>query len=387
MGHYHSGEGQHIEQTVKEFCENKIRKNWSKFVKDKCFSREVLEKMGELGFLGAMIPEAYGGAGMSMQEYVVLMESLACYGGGSIALTLTAHHSLAAAHIIYAGTEEQKRTFLPKLASGEMIGAWCLTEPDAGSDAFGKGMKTIATPDNYCWNISGTKQFITNGSIADVYVVIAKTAGDEKNSGAFIVPKYWEKIIQRKKGFIQHCPETNKIGMHASDTSAVVFDGVELSAEAKMEGDGKESTYKVLNNGRVGISALACGLMRSALSEAVTYAKERKSFGKAIADYQGVSFPLADASSELSSSWAIIEKAALAADRGILTPKLAAETKLKVTKATFEGCLTALQVFGGAGYMLESRVAQDFCDALLLRIGEGTDNMQRLAIAKSLFSL
>ena len=153
-----------------------------------------------------------------------------------------------------------------------------------------------------------------------------------------------------------------------------------------MEGDGKRSTYTVLNNGRVGISALACGLTRSALAEAVAYAQERKSFGRAIADYQGVSFPLADASAELSSSWAIVEKAALAADRGTLTPKLAAETKLKATKSAFEGCWTALQVFGGLGYMMESRVAQDFCDALLLRIGEGTDNMQRLAIAKTLFS-
>ncbi|MBI2065488.1 MAG: acyl-CoA dehydrogenase family protein [Candidatus Zambryskibacteria bacterium] len=387
MGHYHSGEGQHIEQSVKEFCENEIRKNLGKFVKDKSFPRDVFRKMGELGFLGAMIPEAYGGVGMSMREYVILMESLACYGGGSIALTLTAHHSLAAAHIVHAGTEEQKITFLPKLASGEMIGAWCLTEPEAGSDAFGKGMKTIATLNNHCWNISGSKQFITNGSIADIYVVITKIGSDEKNYGAFIVPKYWGKIIQHKKGFIQHRPETNKIGMHASDTSAVIFDGVELSVEAKMEGDGKKSTYKVLNNGRVGISALACGLMRSALSEAVSYARERKSFGKAIANYQGVSFPLADASSELDASWAMVEKAALAADQGKLTIELAAKTKLKTTKSALEGCLTALQVFGGLGYMMETRVAQDFTDALLLKIGEGTDNMQRLAIAKSLFSL
>ena len=380
MGHYHSGEGEHIEQSVKEFCENEIRKNWGKFVEDKRFSRDVLGKMGELGFLGAMIPEAYGGAGMSMREYAILMESMACYGGGSIALTLTAHHSLAVAHIIHAGTEEQKKTFLPKLASGEMIGAWCLTEPDAGSDAFGEGMRTTATPTAHGWLISGPKQFITNGSTANLYVVMAKIVShDQKTYGAFIVPR-------NSEGSIQCRPETRKVGMHASDTSAVIFEDVRVGSDFKMEGDGKRSTYTVLNNGRIGISALACGLMRSALAEAVAYAKERKSFGKPIADYQGVSFPLADASAELGSSWAMVEKAALAVDQGRLTIELAAKTKLKTTKSSFENCLAALQVFGGLGYVLESRVAQDFCDALLLRIGEGTDNMQRLAIAKALFS-
>ena len=380
MGHYHSGEGEHIEQSVKEFCENEIRKNWGKFVEDKRFSRDVLGKMGELGFLGAMIPEAYGGAGMSMREYVILMESIACYGGGSIALTLTAHHSLAAAHIVHAGTEEQKRTFLPKLASGEMIGAWCLTEPDAGSDAFGEGMRTTATPTAHGWLISGPKQFITNGSMADLYVVMAKIVSyDQKTYGAFIVPR-------NSEGSIQCHSEVYKMGMHASDTSAVIFENVKLSDDSKMEGDGKKSTYTVLDNGRVGISALACGLMRSALAEAVAYAKERKSFGKAIADYQGVSFPLDDASAELSSSWAMTEKAALLADQGKLTQKFAAETKLQTTKSAFKNCLTALETFGGSGYMMEYRVAQDFCDSVLLLIGEGTSNMQRIAIAKALFS-
>ena len=382
MGHYHSGEGEHIEQSVKEFCENEIRKNLEKFGKDKHFSRDVLEKMGELGFLGAMIPEIYGGAGMSMQEYVVLMESLACYGGGSIALTLTAHHSLAAAHIIHAGTEEQKRIFLPKLASGEMIGAWCLTEPEAGSDAFGEGMRTTATPTAHGWLINGPKQFITNGSMADLYVVVAKVVSssfDPKKFGAFIVPR-------NSEGSIQCCPETHKIGMHASDTSAVVFENVKVADGYKLEGDGKKSTYAVLNNGRVGISALACGLMRSALAEAVAYAKERKSFGKPIADYQGVSFPLANASTKLSASWALVEKVALVADQGILTQKMAAETKLMATQSSLEGCLAASDVFGGLSYIMDSRVAQDFSDARLLQIGEGTDNMQRLAIAKALFS-
>ncbi len=381
MGYYHGGEGQHIEQSVKEFCETEIRKNWGKFVKDKCFPRYIFKKMGELGFLGAMIPEQYGGVGMNMQNYVILMESIARYGGGSIALTLTAHHSLAAAHIICAGTEEQKRYFLPLLASGEIIGAWCLTEPDAGSDAFGEGMRTTATLTDDGWRINGPKQFITNGSMADLYVVMAKIVSDNPNQkiyGAFLVPR-------NSTGSIQ-CRSETKIGMHASDTSAVIFEDVAVGLDAKMEGDGKKQTYTVLNNGRIGISALACGLMRSALAEAVAYAKERKSFGRTISDYQGVSFLLADASAELNSSWAMIEKTALAADQGILIPKLAAETKLKTTKSAFEGCWTALQVFGGSGYVMESRVAQDFCDAVLLRIGEGTDNMQRTTIAKALFS-
>lgn len=379
MAYFHSGEGEHMEQLVKRFCETEIRKNWDKFVKDKCFPREVFRKMGELGFLGAMIPEAYGGAGMSMKNYVILMESMARYGGGSIALTLTAHHSLTASHIVYAGTEEQKQHFLPKLASGEMIGAWCLTEPGAGSDAFGEGMKTTATPTAHGWLINGPKHFITNGSMADLYVVIAKIVSlGQKTYGAFLVPNFCMDIQCR--------PETNKMGMHVSDTSAVTFNEVNLGDGAKMDGDGKKSTYEVLNNGRVGISALACGLMRSALMEAVAYAKIRHSFGKPISEYQGVLFPLADSSAKLSASWTLVEKAALAVDTGTLSQRLSSETKLIATKSAYESCLASADVFGGLSYIMESRVAQDLLDARLLQIGEGTDNMQRLTIAKALFS-
>lgn len=383
MGYFHEGWGQHIEQSAKEFCQNVIRKDFDKFVKAKKFPREVFEEMGKAGFLGAMISEKYGGAGMNMQQYAVLMESLASYGGGSIALTLIAHHSLAAMHILYAGTEEQKRTFLPQLASGKMIGAWCLTEPDAGSDAFGKGMKTTAllSPDRAHWIINGSKQYITNGSVANLYVVNAKVDSSnpmDHSYSTFIV-------TIPCKGFVISRPETNKIGMHASDTSAVIFTDAVVDLESKMGGDGRQSTYQVLNNSRIGISALACGLMRSALSEAMAYAGQRKTFGKPIAEYQGVSFPLADASAELTSSWAMVEKAALAADKGTLTPKLSMETKLKTTESAFKSCLSCLFVFGGLGYMMDSRVAQDFTDALLLRIGEGTDNMQRLGIVRALF--
>lgn len=377
----HEGEGQHIEQSAREFCQKVIRKDFETFVKAKKFTREVFTEMGKVGFLGAMIPEEYGGAGMNTQNYMILMESLACYGGGSIALTLAAHHSLAAAHIVQAGTQEQKLTFLPKLASGELIGAWCLTEPGAGSDAFGKGTKTVAIQTDSGWLINGPKQFVTNGSIADVYVVIAKiysSEPDPRNYGVFIIPR-------SSRGLIQCRCEINKMGMHASDTAAVIFENVEIGADAYM-GDGRLSAYKVLDNGRVGISALACGLMRSALSEAISYAKEREAFGKPLAEYQGVSFQLADASSELTSSWAMVEKAARATDRGTLSPRLASETKLSVTKSSYETCLVASNVFGGYGYLLDYRVVQDFCDSRLLQIGEGADNIQRLIITRALFA-
>lgn len=376
----HEGENQHIEQSAKEFCQQVVRKDFDKFTKAKQFPRDIFRQMGELGFLGAMIPEEYGGSGMSMREYVVLMESLACYGGGSIALTLTAHHSLAVAHILYAGTESQKRMFLPKLASGEMVGAWCLTEPDAGSDAFGKGMRTAAKRASCGWLLSGPKQFITNGSIADLYVVISKIEDDLNDPyGVFIVPR-------SSKGTIQCRRETNKVGMDVSDTAAVIFENVEVGIDTKMEGDGRHSTYRVLNTGRVGISALACGLLRSALSEAVNYAKERESFGKPISEYQAVSFPLADASAELTACWAVVEKSARAVDDGSLTPQLSAETKLKVTESVLLGCSNAALTFGGNGYIKDYRVTQDFLDAFLLIIGEGTSNLQRLAVTKALFS-
>lgn len=378
----HAADKQTIEQTAKEFCQQVIRKNHDAFIKAKQFPREVFKKMGEIGFLGAMIPEKYGGAGMSMSEYVVLMESLACYGGGSIALTLIAHHSLAAMHILYAGTEEQKQFYLPKMATSELIGAWCLTEPGAGSDAFGKGMKTVATLLDTGWVISGPKLFITNGSIADVYVVLAKIPSED-GCGAFIVPRPF--VALRNLNSIQCRKEENKMGMHASDTSAVTFDSAYIGPDSRMRGDGKKITYQVLNNGRIAISALACGLMRSALSEARTYAKERETFGRTIAEYQGISFPLADASAELTASWAMVEKAALAVDKGELTPKISSETKLKTTRSAYEACLSAIFTFGGLGYVMDSRVTQDFTDALLLRIGEGTDNMQRLGVVKGLF--
>ncbi|MBI2674672.1 MAG: acyl-CoA dehydrogenase family protein [Candidatus Yanofskybacteria bacterium] len=379
--YFHEGDSRHIEQSVKEFCQDVVRKDYGKFVKAKQFSREVFKQMGERGFLGAMVPEEYGGAGMNMQQYVVLMESLACYGGGSIALTLTAHHSLAIAHILYAGTEEQKKAFLPKLAKGETIGAWCLTEPDAGSDAFGIGMKTTATTTGSGRLINGSKQFITNGTIADIFVVIAKTFSNkhgQQNYGAFIVPKASE-------GRFICSAETNKVGMDASDTSTVIFENVEVGINAEMEGDGRASTYKVLNSGRVGISALACGLLRSALKEAVNYGKIRKTFGKPISEYQAVSHRLADVSATLTACWAMVEKSAHIFDKGELTIQLASETKLHVTEKVLSGCLDAARTFGGNAYIKDNRIAQDLMDAILLIIGEGTSDMQRLAVAKSLF--
>lgn len=377
----HKGESRSIEQSAEEFCRDFIRKDFDKFAKAKQFPREVFRKMGEMGFLGAMIPEKYGGAGMSMKEYVVLMESLACYGGGAIALTLIAHHSLAAAHVIYAGTEEQKKIYLPKMSSGKFIGAWCLTESQAGSDAFG-GMQTTATQTETGWRINGSKLFITNGLNADVYIVVARIAPDEPDSkkyGVFIVPK-------DGKGVIKCMPEENKIGMHESDTTEVAFQDVEVGVDAKMNGDDKTSVYKVLDNSRIGISALACGLLRSALSEAVAYAKERKTFGKPIAERQGVFFPLADAFSEWVASWAMVKEVARAADDGTLSDMLSSATKLKTTKSAFNGCLAAMDVFGGSGYIGDCRATQDWLSARLLRVGEGTDNMQRLTIAKGLFA-
>lgn len=382
MVYFHQGDGRQIEQTLQEFCRDVIRKNHEQYSKNKKFSREVFKQMGELGLLGAMIPEEYGGVGMNMRNYIILMESLAYYGGGSIALTLIAHHSLASMHILYAGTEDQKKLFLPQLASGTQIAAWCLTEPGSGSDVFG-GMKTVATNlFDKSWFINGSKLFITNGSIADIYVVIAKIHSKVLkpiNYGAFIIPG-------TAKGFIECRAETNKMGMSASDTSAVDFREIEIGWDMKIGGDGKLSTRKVLNNSRIGISALACGLMRSSIDEAIIYAKQRKSFGKPIAEYQGVSFPLADASAELAACWAMVQNAAKAVDDCALTPKMSAETKLKTTGSAFNACLSSLLTFGGLGFMMDSRVAQNFTSALLLRIGEGTDNIQRLTISRSLFS-
>lgn len=392
-----SDEHRLLEESVKDFCQKEIRPNYGIFVENKRFPREVFLKLGEQGYLGAMIPQEYGGAGMSMADFVVLMENLARYGGGSLALTVAAQHSLAAAHILYAGSEEQKRLYLPRLASGEAIGAWCLTEQGSGSDAFGS-MRTAAYRLASSWQIDGVKQFTTNGSIADLYVVIARI--HDNWFGSFVVESKWSGCVSGSH--IGCRPEKQKIGMHASDTATVFFENVVVPESARMlanglnEPDTRKSVHRVLNNGRLGVAAMACGLARSALSEAVSYASQRRALGKLLKEYQGVTFPLADAASELESSWGLVQRAAEAADAGMpshptdrsegkLTPELASKAKLKATVSAYNACLAALLTWGGSGYMLENRVAQDFCDSLLLRIGEGMDNMQRVTITKSLF--
>lgn len=397
-----SDEHRLLEKSVKNFCETEIRPGYASFVENKRFPREIFLKLGEQGYLGAMIPQEYGGAGMSMADFVVLTENLARYGGGSLALTVAAQHSLAAAHILYAGSEEQKRQYLPKLASGEAIGAWCLTEQGSGSDAFGSMLTTAYPLPCGSWQIDGIKQFITNGSIADIYVVVASIVATKNYRGGFGAFIIGAKSVSTQGALIKFSPEKHKIGMHASDTATVSFDGIVVPQSAKIlvdnfDGlDTKKSVHRVLNNGRLGVAAMACGLARSALSEAVSYASQRKTFGQLLKEYQGATFPLADAASELESAWALVRTTAQAADAGTpshptdrsegkLSPELASKTKLKATVSAYNACLAALLTWGGSGYMLENRVAQDFCDSILLRIGEGTYNMQRITIAKAIF--
>lgn len=382
--HYYdlgSSELKDVADAVYEFTQREVKPCIAEHIANRTFPQEIFRAMGSAGYLGVTIPAAYEGAGMSMQQYVVILEGLAA-SSGSVALTAAVQQSLVGNHILFAGSDEQKQLYLPDLTSGVWIGAWCLTEPEAGSDAFG-GMQTVMerTPDG--WRLEGVKTFITNGSVANIYVVVARVTGEGRSAKNAFRACVISKQKREKRILTKHLGR--KMGMHATDTAEVIFDRVPIKPDQVLEGDGRLTAYEVLNRGRVGIAAIACGLMRGALERAVRYAGIRRTFGKPIADYQGVSHPLADADSLLAASWHLAMEGARATDAGKLTPRLAARAKLFATESAITVCRKALETLGGNGYFDEHELSTAYCEAQLLTIGEGTSNMMRNIIAKDLF--
>ncbi len=369
-----------LRRTVREFAEAELRPHTRAWDEAQGFPREVFAKLGALGLAGVCLPPAYGGAGLAALDWAIVMEELACVDAG-VALSLAAHHSLAAAHIALVGSPEQKQRFLTPLASGERIGCWGLTEAGSGSDAG--GMRTSALRDGAGWVLNGSKNFITNGGIADTAVVMAvtdRTAG-KKGISAFLVERGTPGFRAGKK--------EDKLGVRSSDTSELVLEDCRIPAENLLgrAGAGFVDTLRILDRGRIGIAAFSLGIARAALEASLRYARERKQFGHPIADFQAIQFKIAEMATKVDASRLLIWRAAFLADRGQNHTAESSMAKLFAGEAAVEVALEAIQIHGGYGYIKDYPVERYLRDAKLGTIGEGTSEVQRMVIARQLLQL
>jgi alkylation response protein AidB-like acyl-CoA dehydrogenase len=349
-----------------------------KYDESQQFPMEIVKAMGGLGFLGAVIPEDLGGAGLSTLEFVVIMEELARVDP-SVALILAAHSGLCLQHIMMFASQEQKARYVPALASGQTIGSWALTEPESGSDSG--GMKTVALMEKDHYLLNGSKTFITNGSVAGTFVVMAKTDLQKGKSGisAFIVEKSMGVAVARKE---------NKLGMRASDTVQIVLENVRVPKENLLgkPGEGFKQALGVLDSGRVGIAALAVGLAQGALEASLKYAQERRQFGKALAEFQATQFKLAEMATGINAARLLTYRAAIEKESGKPYTLSASQAKLFASEVAQRAATEAVQIHGGYGYTKEFPVEKFYRDVKLLTIGEGTSEVQRMVIAKQLLS-
>jgi alkylation response protein AidB-like acyl-CoA dehydrogenase len=372
-----SDEQRQIRSTLAEFAEHEIKPYSAKWDKEDTFPRHVVEKLGELGFLGVAFPEKYGGGGADTLSQVLVVEGLARYDAG-VALACAAHMSLSSGHIAMFASEEQRAHYLPDMIPAKKLGAWCLTEPSSGSDAA--AMKTRATRvgDNY--TINGSKMFITNGSAAQVYVVMAVTDAAANRSGVSAF------IVDRATAGLSNGRKIEKLGLHSSDTAEVIFENVTVPASNLIGelGMGYCQTLKVLEAGRIGIAGWAAGIARGAFEDATAYAKERRQFGKAIADFQAIQWMLADMATRIEASWLLMGRAAALKDAGKPFAREASMAKLYASETAMWTTTKAVQIHGGYGYVTDFPVERYMRDAKLSEIGEGTSEVQRMIIAKSL---
>ncbi len=366
-----------IKDAVRDFAEKHIRPHVMEWDESQYFPVDLFKKMGELGFMGVLVPEEYGGSGLGYFEYITVVSEIAkvC---GSIGLSTAAHNSLCTGHILAFGNEEQKQQWLPKLASGEFIGAWGLTEPNTGSDA-GR-MKTTAVKDGDYWVLNGTKCWITHGKTSQVMVVIVRTGeiGNSHGMTAFIVDKSNEGVSAGKK--------ENKLGMRASETTEVIFDNCRIHKSNMLgkEGEGFVQAMKVLDGGRISIAALSIGIAKGAYEAALQYAKEREQFGKPIAKFQAIQFKLADMATKIEASELLTLQAAEMKMKGLKMTKEAAIAKYYASEACVEISTDAVQIFGGYGYTKEFPVEKFYRDSKLCTIGEGTSEIQKIVIARQI---
>jgi alkylation response protein AidB-like acyl-CoA dehydrogenase len=367
-----------LKASLKDFCERKVRSQSREWDKDEKFPTEVVRELGEMGVLGMLVSEEYGGAAMDSLAVAVAVEEIARYDG-SLALTVASHNGLGTSHIRVFGNDAQKKKYLPKLASGEWLGAWGLTEPGSGSDA--SGLKTTAVRKGDKWVLNGAKMFITQGTVGQVFVILALTTPEKRQKGitAFIVE-------QGTPGFSQR-PIHGKLGMRSSDTAELILEGVEVPDSQRLgEVDhGFIDTLKILDKGRITIGALAVGLGRGAIEESARYARERTAFGQPIAEFQGLRWMFADMKTEMDAARLLVHRAAWMADAGQPYTQAASQAKLFASEAAMRACNKAVQIHGGYGYTREFPVERYLRDAKLCEIGEGTSEVQRGIIAREIF--
>ena len=364
-------------QMVREFAENEIAPKVRYFDETQEFPLEIMTKLGQLGLLGVVIPTEYGGAGMTQLDYACVIEELGRIDP-AIGLGVAAHNGLCSNHIFQFANEDQKKKYLTPLASGQKIGAWALTEPNAGSDA--KGLQTAAQKRNGSWVLNGTKNFITHGTVGDIAVVMAVTDRSNPKYGisAFIVEKGTPGFRASKK--------EDKLGHRASDTSSLTFEDCEVPEENLIgeAGRGFQQSMQILEGGRVAIAALSVGLAQGAFELALKYSKDRKQFGKPIAEYQAIQWMLADMATEIEAARLLTYRAAWLRQQGRKFAKEAFMAKLYSSEVAVRSADRCVQIHGGYGYIKEFLAEKYYRDAKLLTIGEGTSEIQRLAIAKQL---
>lgn len=361
--------------SARDFAQQYIKPHVMKWDESQEFPVEVFKEMGKLGFMGVLVPEEYGGAGLTYFEYVSVIQEVAkvC---GSVGLSLAAHNSLCTGHIMAFGNEEQKKKYLPKLATAEWIGAWGLTEPNTGSDAG--NMKCVAKKDGDHWIINGTKNWITHGISGDVAVVMTRT-GDPRqksNATAFIVERGTPGFSGGKK--------ENKLGMRASETAEMIFDNCRIPDANRLGevGDGFKQAMKILDGGRISIAALALGIAKGAYEASVQYSKERHQFDKPIASFQGIAFKLADMATDIMAAEMLTMQAACLKNRGESMTKESAMAKYFASEVAVKVSNEAVQVFGGYGYTKDFPVEKFYRDSKLCTIGEGTSEIQKLVISR-----
>ena len=369
-----------LRKEIRQFAAREIAPHVSEWDEKSEFPAAVVKKLGAMGLLGVIFPPEYGGAGMGYVDYVLAIEELSAVDG-SVGIIVAAHNSLGTNHIFLAGNEAQKRRYVPKLASGEWLGAWGLTEPGSGSDAGGARTTAVRRGDK--WVLNGSKTFITNGSYADTAVVIAVTDKSKGTHGlsAFVVEK-------GTKGFRPGKKE-NKLGLRASDTSELIFEDCEIPAENLLgvEGEGFVDSMRVLDGGRISIAALSLGIARGALDAATKYVKERRQFGKAIAEFQGIQWKLADMATELDAARLLTQRAAVLKDSGRTVTRESAMAKLFASEVAVRICNEAVQLFGGYGFIKDYPAEKFYRDVKLCTIGEGTSEIQRMVIARELLKV
>ncbi|MCA8831814.1 acyl-CoA dehydrogenase [Hymenobacter pini] len=366
-----------IAQMVRDFGAQHIKPHMMEWDETQEFPKDVFHKLGELGLMGVLVPQEYGGAGFGYTEYVTAIAELAKIDG-SIGLSMAAHNSLCTGHILQHASEEQKRKYLPKLASGEWIGAWGLTEPNTGSDAG--NMRTVAVLDGDEYVLNGAKNFITHGKSGNVAVVIARTGevGDSHGMTAFIVERGMPGFEAGRK--------ENKLGMRASETTELIFTDCRIPKENVIGkvGDGFVQALKVLDGGRISIAALSLGIAQGAYEAAVQYSKERYQFNQPISNFQGISFKLADMATEIEAASLLTYRAADMKDRGLNVNKESAMAKLYASEVSVRVANEGVQIFGGYGYTKDYPAEKFYRDAKLCTIGEGTSEIQKLVIARTL---